>query len=184
MEKHSERGASTQAKARHTVDAFFEQTYDQLRALASARLRSSSAALETTALVHEAFLRLARSDRLRVQDRTHFFRYAGRVMRAVIVDTVRERFSQRRGSGAALLTLSTQTLAQSQGLGGEDEILRVHEALHSLAQQEPRLVEVVQLRYFAGMTETEIAEVLGVTDRTVRRDWEKARVLLSEVLGA
>jgi RNA polymerase sigma factor (TIGR02999 family) len=165
---------------RHEVDALFEQAYDDLRALASVRLRSSSAALETTALVHETFLRLARSASLRVADRTHFFRYAGRVMRTVIVDIVRECRSQRRGSGAALLTLSTNTRAH--GSGGEEEILQVHEALHSLALHEPRLVEVVQLRYFAGMTDAEIAEALGVTDRTVRRDWEKARLLLSEVL--
>jgi RNA polymerase sigma factor (TIGR02999 family) len=158
----------------------FERAYPDLCALASARLRSrgQGGALETTALVHETFLRCAERNELHTEDRAHFFKYAGRVMRSVIVDGVRERMAQRRGSGAPHVSLTTQ-----MGLGDEQEILRVHEALESLADCEPRLVEVVQLRYFAGMTDSEIAEVLGVTDRTVRRDWEKARLLLTEALA-
>jgi RNA polymerase sigma factor (sigma-70 family) len=73
---------------------------------------------------------------------------------------------------------------QASGLGGEEEILRVHEALDGLADCDPRLIDVVQMRYFGGMTDAEIAQALGVTDRTVRRDWEKARLLLMEALGA
>jgi RNA polymerase sigma factor (TIGR02999 family) len=163
----------------------FEQAYPELCKLAHGRLRGrdqgAGAALETTALVHETFLRLAQQDGLPVADRAHFFKYAGRVMRTVIVDCVRERMAQRRGSGAPHVSLSTELRAS--GLGGEEEILRVHEALDSLAAYDPRLIEVVQLRYFGGMTDSEIAEVLGVTDRTVRRDWDKARLLLSEALA-
>jgi RNA polymerase sigma factor (TIGR02999 family) len=160
----------------------FESAYPELCVLASARLRGrGQVSLETTALVHETFLRFAQRGELHMADRAHFFKYAGRVMRSVIVDQVRERMAQRRGSGAAHSPLTTQV--QPEGLGGEDEILKVHAALEGLAESEPRLVEVVQLRYFAGMTDSEIAEVLGVTDRTVRRDWEKARLLLSEALA-
>jgi RNA polymerase sigma factor (TIGR02999 family) len=163
----------------------FESAYPELCTLASARLRGrgqgAGAALETTALVHETFLRFAQRGELQAEDRAHFFKYAGRVMRSVIVDCVRERMAQRRGSGAQHVALTTQV--QADGLGGEEEILKVHEALDGLADCDPRLIEVVQLRYFGGMTDSEIAAVLGVTDRTVRRDWEKARLLLTEALA-
>lgn len=162
----------------------FEKAYPELRALASARLRGrgagGSGSLATTTLVHETFLRLAQRSELNVEDRAHFFKYAGRVMRSVIVDIARERMAQRRGGGAPHVALTTQL--QPDGIGGEEEILRVHQALDSLADYDPRLIEVVQLRYFGGMTDGEIATVLGVTDRTVRRDWEKARLLLTEAL--
>jgi RNA polymerase sigma factor (TIGR02999 family) len=164
----------------------FEAAYPELCVLARARLRGSGqgaqGGLETTVLVHEAFLRLAHRGQLQAEHRGHFFKYAGRVMRSVIVDSVRERLALRRGGGAPHAALTTQITAD--GLGGEDEILRVHEALDSLADCDPRLVDVVHMRYFGGMTDGEIAEVLGVTDRTVRRDWDKARLLLLEALGA
>ena len=164
----------------------FDAAYPELCTLASARLRSRGrgpdAALETTMLVHETFVRLAQGGALAVQHRAHFFKYVGRVMRSVIVDAVRERLAQRRGGGASHVALTTQV--RPDELGGEEEILRVHEALDGLAELDPRLVEVVQLRYFAGMTDAEIAQVLGVTDRTVRRDWEKARLLLEEALAS
>ena len=162
----------------------FERAYPELCVLASSRLRgrgqAARGALETTTLVHETFLRFAQRGELRAEDRSHFFKYAGRVMRSVIVDAARERLAQRRGGGAAHVALTTQV--QPDGLGGEEEILRVHEALDALGEYDPRLIEVVQLRYFGGMTDAEIAEVLGITDRTVRRDWDKARLLLSEAL--
>ena len=162
--------------------AVFEAAYPELCVLARARLRGGGqAALETTALVHEAFLRFAQRGQIDAEHRGPFFSYVGRVMRSVIVDSVRERSALRRGGGAPHSALTTQV--QAEGLGGEEEILKVHEALDGLADIDPRLVEVVQLRYFAGMTDAEIAGVLGVTDRTVRRDWEKARLLLLEALA-
>ena len=87
----------------------------------------------------------------------------------------------RRGGNAAHMTLNTSVSDNSAA--GEEQILRVHEALDELAQYDRRLVQVVEMRYFAGMTENEIADALGVTDRTVRRDWEKARLLLAEALA-
>ena len=165
--------------------AVFASAYSDLCALASARLRGRgqgrAAAMETTALVHETFLRLAQRSKLHTEDRAHFFKYAGRVMRSVIVDGVRQRMAERRGNGAQHVSFTTQI--QPEGLGGEEEILRVHEVLDTLAEVDPRLIEVVQLRYFAGMTDAEIAEVLNVSDRTVRRDWEKARLLLAEAFA-
>jgi RNA polymerase sigma factor (TIGR02999 family) len=163
------------------LGSVFEAAYPDLCTIARARLRAGGrGALETTALVHEAFLRFAQRGELKPEHRGHFFKYMGRVMRSVIVDSVRERTAARRGGGAPHSALNTQV--QPEGLGGEEEILKVHEALDQLAEVDPRLVEVVQLRYFAGMTDLEIAGVLGVTDRTIRRDWEKARLLLLEAL--
>lgn len=164
------------------ADALFAATYPQLRRLARARLRDGgrNALLDTGSLVHESYLRFASSGQLQIQDRVHFLRWAGRVMRSVIVDIARRCKAERRGGAAPHVTLTTQLGAQTTG--GEDEILRVHEALEGLATADPRLAQVVEMRYFGGMTEPEIAQALGVTDRTVRRDWEKARLLLREAL--
>jgi RNA polymerase sigma factor (TIGR02999 family) len=165
-----------------SVDALFAATYQELRKLARVRLRGGgrNTVLDTTSLVHESYLRLAAVGRLRVEDRAHFLRYAGCAMRSVIVDFVRERQSGRRGGAADRITLTT-----SAGLGvdaGEQQILRVHEAITELARYDARMAQVVEMRYFGGLTETEIAEALDVTDRTVRRDWEKARLWLSDAL--
>jgi RNA polymerase sigma factor (TIGR02999 family) len=171
----------------HTGDSaalkgVFELAYPELRNLARARLRKGApnALLGTTALVNEAYLRFAEAGRLRLEDRQHFLKYASHVMRSVIVDFVRERIAQRRGGDAPHVTLNSEVIASVEG--GEREIMQVHDALEELAQHEARLVEVVEMRYFAGMTEAEIATVLGVTVRTVRRDWRKARLLLADSL--
>ncbi len=161
----------------------FDAAYNDLRGLARARLSKGARypLLDTTSLVHESYLRFASAGQLRVEDRQHFLRYAGHVMRSVIVDFVRQRLTERRGGGAVHVTLNSQ-IGASIG-AGEGEILRVHEALEELAQHDARMVQVVEMRYFAGMTETEIAAALGVTERTVRRDWEKARLLLAQALS-
>jgi RNA polymerase sigma factor (TIGR02999 family) len=168
-----------QAALRHVFDV----TYEDLRRMARNRLRQGERGtlLDTTALVHESFLRFANAGELRIGDRAHFFRYAGHVMRSVIVDMARARLAERRGGNAPHVTLNTE--AAERNSGGEEEIVRVHEALEELAQHDGRLVQVVELRYFAGMTDAEIAEALDVTDRTVRRDWEKARLLLAHALA-
>lgn len=165
------------------VDRIFRIAYDDLHALASARLRASSrdCLLDTTSLVHESYLRFVQAGQLKASDRKHFLNYAGRVMRSVIVDFARERLAQRRGGDALRVTLDTG-VADSVA-EGEVEIVRIHEALEELAQHDARLVQVVEMRYFGGLSEAEIAESLGVHVRTVRRDWEKARLLLADALG-
>jgi RNA polymerase sigma factor (TIGR02999 family) len=164
------------------ADALFAATYPDLRRLARARLRSGGRCtlLDTCSLVHESYVRFARAGRLELEDRLHFMRWAGRVMRSVIVDFARKRLSDRRGGGATPVTLTDGLAA---GPCGEAEILAVHEALRKLAEVDARMAQVVELRYFGGLTEPEIAEALGVTERTVRRDWEKARLLLREALA-
>jgi RNA polymerase sigma factor (TIGR02999 family) len=160
----------------------FDTTYEELRALARARLRKSSrnTLLDTTSLVHEAYLRFADAGRLHIGDRGHFLRYASHVMRSVVVDFVRERVALRRGGDAVHVTLDSEV--GDSASSGEHEILDVHEALEELARHDARLVHVVEMRYFAGMTEPEIAGVLGVDERTVRRDWQKAKLLLADAL--
>jgi RNA polymerase sigma factor (TIGR02999 family) len=160
----------------------FDATYAELRGLAHARLRRSkpNTLLDTTSLVHEAYLRFADAGRVRLDDREHFLRYASHVMRSVIVDFVRARIAQRRGGDAERVTLNSEIGAVAQA--GETEILDVHEALEELAQHDERLVQMVEMRYFAGMTEAEIAAARGVTERTVRRARRKARLLLAHAL--
>lgn len=160
----------------------YELLYGELRQIAHARLRQSEGVtlLDTTALVHESYLRLSRAGDVQFPDRPRFLVYAGRVMRSVIVDFARQRLTERRGGDAAHVTFTVQ-LADG-ATAGEQEILRVHEALDELAKVDERMAKVVEMRYFGGLTELEIAEALGVTDRTVRRDWEHARLFLAEAL--
>jgi RNA polymerase sigma factor (TIGR02999 family) len=163
-------------------DGLYAAAYSELRKLARSRLRDGgrNTFLETTALVHESYLRFVNAGKLRIEDRRAFFAYASKVMRSVIIDSVRERQAQRRGGDLTELTLDTQVSAELPS--DEAEILHVHEALLALEQAEPRLAQVVEMRYFGGYSELEIAEVLGVTERTVRRDWDKARLLLMSAL--
>lgn len=165
------------------LQSVFESTYQELRHMARNRLQTveRAAVLDTTGLVHECYVRLATSKRLAVEDRVHFFRYAGRAMRSIIVDMARGALRAKRGSGEKPLPLST-TISECT-TAGEEQVLCVHDALDDLAQVDPRLVQVVEMRYFAGMTEADIATALGVTDRTIRRDWEKARLLLAQALA-
>ena len=163
-------------------DELFAAAYSELRKLARSRLRDGgrNTFLETTALVHESYLRFVKVGELGIEDRKAFFSYASKVMRSVIIDAVRERQAERRGGDLTELTLNTQIAAELPS--GEAEVLHVHEALLALEKAEPRLAQVVEMRYFGGYSEAEIAEVLDVTERTVRRDWEKARLLLMSAL--
>jgi RNA polymerase sigma factor (TIGR02999 family) len=163
-------------------DALFAAAYGELHRLAHARLRDGgrNTVLDTTCLVHESYLRFLRAGELRAEDRRAFFAYASQVMRSVIVNSVRERIAQKRGGDRSPLTLSN-------GLGAalpdaQETVLAVHAALEALEQADPRLAQVAQMRYFGGYSEQEIAETLEVTERTVQRDWEKARLILAAAL--
>lgn len=166
------------------ADALYDALYVDLRRLARSRLRAGSRPtfLDTGALVHESYVRFAEAQHLRLVDRVHFMRWAAVVMRSVIVDFARRRLAGRRGGGAARVTFDVDLAAAPGKAPGEDEILGVHQALDRIATFDPRLTQVVEMRYFAGLTEPEIAQALGVTERTVRRDWQKARLLLREAL--
>ena len=169
---------------RSARDELFTAAYAELRKLARARLREGgrNTMLGTTALVHESYLRFLRAGELRAEDRRAFFAYCSKVMRSVVIDAVRERQTARRGGDVVEMTLDTQIAANLPA--GEAEILHVHEALLVLEEAEPRLAKVVEMRYFGGYSNAEIAEALDVNVRTVERDWEKARMLLMAALKA
>ena len=160
----------------------FELLYHELRRLARSRLASGgrNVLLDTTALVHESFLRLQGAGKVNLADRNHFMAYAATAMRSVIVDYVRQRAAGKRGGDVDHVTLDTGV---AESIGATDqEIVDVHEALEALGKVDQRLVQVVEMRYFAGLSDDEIGAALGVTGRTVRRDWDRARLLLSEML--
>jgi RNA polymerase sigma factor (TIGR02999 family) len=159
-------------------EALFAAAYPVLERLARARLRDGgrNTLLDTRGLVHESYIRYVRSGALRAEDRRAFFAFASQVMRSVIVSSARERVAEKRGAGRRPLTLWTDVADPLPA--GEDEILRVHEALDSLDHVDARLAQVVQMRYFGGYSEQEIAETLDVTERTVQRLWVKARLML------
>jgi len=167
---------------REARDQLFSAAYPELRKLARSRLRDGgrNVYMQTTALVHESYLRYLQSGELRAADRRAFFAFASSIMRSVIIDTVRELQARRRGGGAEVITLDT--LTAENVVAGEKEILDLHEALQTLEAAEPRLARVVEMRYFGGYTAVETAEALEVDERTVRRDWDKARLLLMKVL--
>jgi RNA polymerase sigma factor (TIGR02999 family) len=175
--------ASARAGDERASREAYALVYDELRRLARAKLRPHAAMtmLDTTSLVHESFVRFVEAGQVRFADRRHFFAYAARVMRSVIVDFAREKLAQRRGGGQDALTLNTE-IAESAG-GTDVDAIRVHDALEVLAKVNPRLASVVEMRYFGGYSEREIAEALGVAERTVKRDWEKARLLLRAALA-
>jgi RNA polymerase sigma factor (TIGR02999 family) len=163
-------------------DELFGRLYDELRRLAHQRVTfaARNTLLDTSALLHETYLRMAKGNDLRFEDRGRYFGYASQVMRGVVVDFARARSAQRRGGGRAMVTLNTDIIDATAA--DEQQVLRIHEALDELLRIDERLVRVVEMRYFAGLTEKEVASALGVTDRTVRRIWEKARYLLAAAL--
>jgi RNA polymerase sigma factor (TIGR02999 family) len=166
------------------IDGFYSSLYGDLRRLAHQRLlrNETITLLNTTALVHESYLKFLTAGRLSVSDRAQFLAYAASVMRSVIVDFVRKRHADRRGGDRARVTIDTEIRESLSSRSPEDEIMGVNQALDELAKVDGRLVKVVEMRYFAGLETEEIAASLGVTERTVRRDWEKARLLLSVAL--
>lgn len=176
----------SQARAgdRAARDRLFASLYPELRRIAHARLSRHvrNTLMDTTMLVHECYLKLVQAQRLDAGDRLHFLAYAATAMRSIIVDVARAARAERRGGDAAHVPLDTShadSVAQA-----EDEIVDVDAALQDLARLDARLAQVVEMRYFGGMTDAEIGAVLGVTDRTVRRDWDKARLLLMAMLKA
>ncbi|MEO7056137.1 MAG: ECF-type sigma factor [Caldimonas sp.] len=164
-------------------EQLWQETFDELKKLARSRLYASGSQvqLNTTALVNESYLRLCRrAGELSFETRSHFFAYASKVMRSVIVDLVRERCAERGGGDLVRVTFDT-AIAESVGI--DEEPVRIDRALRELERVEPRLASVVEMRYFAGLSDLEIADVMGVSDRTVRRDWDKARAILKTMLG-
>ncbi|MFL5557015.1 MAG: ECF-type sigma factor [Gemmatimonadaceae bacterium] len=169
--------------ARNTtsVDETVARAYQELRAIAHLRLmaRGPRGTLSTTALVHEAYLKLVDHSPAETPDRTHLLALASLAMRHILIDRARELNTVKRGGERKRMTLDEVQLSVDE----EPEVLlQLNDALDRLAAFEPRLARVVECRFFGGLTERETADALGLTIRTVQRDWVKARVLLKRAL--
>lgn len=164
------------------VQVLLPQVYDQLRAIAARQLSSERPdhTLQATALVHEAYLKLVRQTQVEWQGRAHFFAVAASAMRRILVDHARTVNADKRGGGSRRVDLAeAEALMQRRDV----DVAALDQAMTRLAESEPQAARVVEMRFFGGATEVEIAEVLGVSDRTVRRHWVFARAWLFRELG-
>lgn len=167
--------------AGEAMDRLFPLVYDDLRRIAHQRLRAErpSHTLNTNALVHEAYLRLVDQTRTSFSDRAHFFAVAARVMRHVLVDYARRKNAEKRGGGAVRVSLQEEMAVEEPRF---DDLLALDEALTALSEHDERMGQVVEHRFFGGMTVRETAEALGVSVRTVERDWTRAKAYLYRAL--
>lgn len=151
--------------------------YDELRRLAAARMSQEAAGhtLQPTALVHEAWLRLVGGGSQPWQNRAHFFGAAAEAMRRILIERARRKSRLKRGSGQALLDIADLDVAEAMP---DDKVLLVDEALEQLKQEDPEKAKIVMLKFFAGLTNEQAAEILNVNERTVRRQWEFAKAWL------
>ncbi len=160
------------------TEAAWPLIYPELRRIARARLRGPGApSLATEELLHEGFLRLAAAPSAPLADRHHFYALAAKAMRHIVIDHLRRRQAQVRGGDWQALSWDT-ALAELAAPAAEERLLALDAALDALAALEPALAQVVELRFFGGYTEAETAEALGLGERTVRRQWAKARAFL------
>ena len=163
------------------MDAAYAAVYDELKRAAHLQLRRHRDAFETTALVHEAYLKLVGSTRVGLNDRNHLLALSARAMRQVLVDHARSAHALKRGAGQEALTLTARIGSEERAVV---EVLQLDELLGALQKADPRAAQIVELRYFGGYEETEIADLLEISYRTVRRDGRKARAFLRAERGA
>jgi RNA polymerase sigma factor (TIGR02999 family) len=162
---------------REAADRAYAALYPELLKIARARLRvhQPNTLLDTEGLVHESFVRFVAADKLGIADRKHFFTYAAKTMRNIVIDFARRRLAERHGGAAERVTLDSRILGAQ---GQDSSVIDVDEALHELEALDPALAQVVEMRYFGGYTDAEIGEALEIADRTVRRHWDKARAFM------
>ena len=167
---------------RAALDRVLGTLYHELHAMARRQLAGQyGQTLDATALVHEAYLKLIGRRDVRFDDRPHFFAYAASAMRSVVVDYARQRLAQKRGGDLHRVTELPDDV--EGGLRLDEDMLGLDTALTKLAAVDAKLAQVVELRYFAGLSEQEIAELLQRSERSIRRDWQKARLFLLASLG-
>ena len=184
MSAHSIRAevlSDLRARKHGALEQLMPLVYDELRVFAHRQLANQArgGTLSTTALVHEAYLKLVDQSHADWRDRAHFLAVASLAMRHVLVDRAKARSTLKRGGERRRITLDDSHIAVDDQ---PDALLQLDEAMNRLAELQPRLARVVECRFFGGLTEDEIAEALGVTVRTVQRDWAKARMLLQREL--
>jgi len=163
-------------------ERLFAVLYDELHRLAAAQLRGDDA-MRSTSLVHEAYLKLANHGAIEFNDRGHFFAVAARVMRQIVIDHVRARASLRRGSDLHLASLDTTAL-QAAAQERNDELLALDAALDRLASVDMQLAALVEMRFYAGLELSEVAGVQDRSERSLKRDWRRARAFLQREMTA
>jgi RNA polymerase sigma factor (TIGR02999 family) len=164
----------------HAQQALFASLYEELHHMARRELRRGGAlTLGATTLLHETYLKIARREGLSFPERGQFMAYAARAMRGLVVDYARRRQAQKRGGEFAITRLPTEAADASVDA---EELQRVSDAVDALAAVDATLAQVVDLKYFCGFSFVEIAGMRGVSERTVLRDWEKARIFLHRAL--
>ena len=162
-------------------DPYFALLYEELHRLASRELRRNGGlTLSPTTLLHETFLNVSLRASAELADRPRFMAYASRAMRGLVIDYLRRGNAQKRGRGFEIVSLSDEMELYAQS---DIELERLREALEVLAAQQPRLAECVDLKFFCGFSFRDIAELWDVSERTVLRDWDKARLLLNRLMG-
>lgn len=168
---------------RQAADRLYAAVYADLHRIAErqvARWRGNG--MQATSLVHEAYFRLARPDALQLTDREHFFAVAARAMRQLVVDHARHRAAAKRGGGQAVETLDDDQ-SDPGSFQRDADVLALDQALGQLAELDPALTRLVEMRFFAGLDLAEIAEVTGRSERSLKRDWRRARAFLHAQLG-
>jgi RNA polymerase sigma factor (TIGR02999 family) len=163
------------------VDTLMPLVYQRLRELAHRQLKAESGprTLDTTGLVHELYLNLVQREEIPGADRARFFAYAATAMRHILVDEARKRLAEKRGGGGERIDLDSCTIA----LDAEaHDVVAIDQALTALTQQSPRLAQVIEMRFFAGMSVEDTATALAVDPRSIVRDWQKARLFLHRAL--
>ena len=167
-------------------EALFAALYRELRGLARRELARSGpgASLGVTSLLHEAYLDIAQREGVAFPDRARFLTYAARVMRGLIIDGLRHRQARKRGGGFEITSIDGKEMGDAALPSEGEEIERLGRALDELAAVEPEIAHVVDLKFFCGFTFTEIANLRGVSERTVQRHWDKARIYLRHALRA
>lgn len=164
------------------LQALFARVYGELKQLARKQLAGSAAqTLNTTGLVHEAYLKLARPSERSLQGRLHFFALAAKAMRQIVIDHARSRLSGKRGGGLRIVGLDEASGVASPELAS-DELLRLDRALARMESEEPRLAQLVELRFFTGLSVADIAILQSQSERTVVRNWRRAKVQLYEAV--
>jgi RNA polymerase sigma factor (TIGR02999 family) len=165
------------------ADTLFAMLYQELHRLAESNIRRAGGVLTlgATTLIHEAYLNIVGRDNTAFEDRSRFLAYASRAMRGLTIDYARRRRAAKRGGGRQI-TLTDEQPPTAVALQTSQELERLDDALKELAQLEPALAELVDMHFFAGFSFIEIGKLRGVSDRTIQRDWRKARLLLQHAL--
>jgi RNA polymerase sigma factor (TIGR02999 family) len=165
------------------VKALYSRVYEELKLLARKQLAGSAGhTLNTTGLVHETYLKLAQPEAQELQGRVHFFALAAKAMRQIVIDHARARLAEKRGGSDVQLVALDEAVGIVDGELGPEELLRLDRALMQLERDEPRLASLVELRFFAGLSVADIATLQSVSERTLNRDWRRAKAELHAAL--